>query len=131
MLNYKHRYGFTLIEILIVVLIIGFMFSIVFSVSYQSYKKYRTYYNITMVVAKLKEARKESFLYSDTKTVLSEKGQLYIDSKQIKVDGCFFNIDKEIIFTKSGSEGGTVTAICSNHTYTIKILPPYGDIVLE
>lgn len=129
MLNCKK--GFTFIELIVVVMMVGMMFSAVFSVSYQTYKKYRYYHSLTNLVAKLKQARKESFLYSETKRVYSKDGAIFISDRKFEIDGCFLNIEGEIVFTKSGSEGGIISCICDKYTYTIKITPPYGEVVLE
>lgn len=129
MLNCKS--GFTLTEILVVVLMISVMLSMVFSVSYKSYKKYRYYYELTEIVSKLKNIRRESFLYSEEKVVYSKEGKIFIDGKPVAVEGCRLSTDRDILFTKTGSEGGVVTASCGEYTYKINIIPPYGEIVIE
>lgn len=114
-------------------MIVGFMFSMVVSVSYSSYKKYKYYYDLTALVSKLKEARRESFLYSKVIKIFTKDGVVFIQDRQINIYGCSLNIEgsNEITFTKTGSEGGVIKAICDRYIYMIKIIPPYGELFLE
>jgi len=126
------RKGFTLIEILIVVSIIGLMFSVTLPVSYNMYNSYKASLKAEEVMIFISSLKRESFLYSEAKLLSSKDGVMTVDNKEKVFPDTFIQIDQPIEFYKNGTtSGGTLNIKVGDQAYTLDVHTPFGDITFE
>ena len=124
--------GFTLIEILIVVSIIGLMFSVTLPVSYNMYNSYKASLKAEEVMIFISSLKRESFLYSEAKLLSSKDGVMTVDNKEKVFPDTFIQIDQTIEFYKNGTtSGGTLNIKVGDQAYTLDVHTPFGDITFE
>ncbi len=125
--------GFTLIEILLVISIIGLMFSVSLPVSYSMYQRYQSSLKAEEVLILLSTIRRESFLYSEEKYIYSREGRMLINENEERdLRDIFVQIDRPIKFFKNGTtSGGEVKIYINNYSFLIDIRPPFGDLSIR
>jgi len=127
-----NRKGFTLIEILIVVSIIGLMLSVSLPISYDMYKSYKASLKAEEVMVFLSGLRRESFLYSEAKVLSSKDGVISVNGKEEIFKDTVIRIDQPIEFYKNGTtSGGTLKIFVGNQAYSLNVQAPFGNIILE
>lgn len=123
--------GFTLLEIIVVISIIGLVFSVILPVSYDYYVGIRDSIKVYKLAFDISKLRRESFLYSkphrfklkDRKIFLNE--ELFRDDLEVEGEG-------EIIFYRNGtSNGGEIVVRTERYRYIIKIKNPDGEVSVE
>lgn len=123
--------GFTLIEILLVVAIIGIMLSISLPVSFGMYNSYTSSLKAEEVMVYISKLRRESFLYSEKKVISSKNNMITVDGQSKDFDGSSINVDSPIVFYRNGTtSGGTVKVGTGGSTYLLTIRAPLGDLVM-
>lgn len=128
----KDQKGFTLIEILLTISIIGLIFSISLPISYEMVQNYRAYLKAEEVMLFITSLRRESFLYSETKTLSSKDGKMVINKKEKSFDGLSIQIDRPITFYTNGTtSGGSLKIEVGTQVYFLKVMEPLGEIILE
>ena len=126
------RKGFTLIEILIVVSIIGLILSVSLPISYNMYMSYKASLKAEEVMVFISSLKRESFLYSEAKVLASKDGAITVDGKEKVFGDTIIQIDQSIEFYKNGTtSGGTVKIYVGDQAYTLNVQTPLGDIILE
>ena len=126
------RKGFTLIEILIVVSIIGLILSVSLPISYNMYMSYKASLKAEEVMVFISSLKRESFLYSEAKVLASKDGVITVDGKEKVFGDTIIQIDQSIEFYKNGTtSGGTVKIYVGDQAYTLNVQTPLGDIILE
>ena len=129
MINQK---GFTLIEILIVVSIIGLMLSVSLPISYSMYMSYKASLKAEEVMIFISSLKRESFLYSEAKILSSKDGVIIVNGKEQVFNDTIVQIDHPIEFYKNGTtSGGTLKIYVGNQAYSLNVKAPLGDIILE
>ena len=129
MINKK---GFTLIEILIVLSIIGLMFSVALPISYSMYGSYKASLKAEEVMVFISSLKRESFLYSEAKVLSSKDGVMIVNGKEKTFDDTSIQIDQPIEFYRNGTtSGGTLKIYVGDQAYTLNVQTPLGDIILE
>jgi len=124
--------GFTLIEILIVVSIIGLMLSVSLPISYDMYRSYKASLKAEKVMVFISSLKRESFLYSEAKVLSSKDGVMIVNGKEETFDDTSIQIDQPIEFYRNGmSSGGTLKIYVGDQAYTLNVQTPLGDIILE
>jgi prepilin-type N-terminal cleavage/methylation domain-containing protein len=124
--------GFTLIEILIVVSILGLMLSVSLPISYDMYKSYKASLKAEEVMVFLSGLRRESFLYSEAKVLSSKDGVISVNGKEEIFKDTVIRIDQPIEFYKNGTtSGGTLKIFVGNQAYSLNVQAPFGNIILE
>ncbi len=125
--------GFTLIEMLIVVAIVGILFSVVAPMSINMYRSYMASQTAEKMLILLSQIRRHSFLYSEEYEIKCEKGKLYVNDKAVKLkDKIVCTTDKPIVFYNNGtSSGGKMKLDVSGFYYTLKVKAPFGAISME
>jgi prepilin-type N-terminal cleavage/methylation domain-containing protein len=127
-----NKCGFTLIELTIVVAIIGLMLSVSVPVSYNMYLSYQNSLEAQKVLTVISAVRRESFLYSDERSVDAQNGLLMVDGKPLDT---FRNIsvagNGPITFYRNGTtSGGTLRLRFKDDLFTIEVVGPKGDLKL-
>jgi prepilin-type N-terminal cleavage/methylation domain-containing protein len=126
------RKGFTLIEILIVVSIIGLMLSVSLPISYSMYQGYKASLKAEEVMIFISSLKRESFLYSEAKVLSSKDGVMIVNGKEKTFDDTSIQIDQPIEFYKNGTtSGGALKIFVGNQAYSLNIQAPFGNIILE
>ena len=129
MINKK---GFTLIEILIVLSIIGLMFSVALPISYSMYGSYKASLKAEKVMVYISSLKRESFLYSEAKVLSSKDGVMIVNGKEKTFDDTSIQIDQPIEFYRNGTtSGGTLKIYVGDQAYTLNVQAPLGGIILE
>jgi len=124
--------GFTLIEILIVLSIIGLMFSVALPISYSMYGSYKASLKAEEVMVFISSLKRESFLYSEAKVLSSKDGVMIVNGKEKTFDDTSIQIDQPIEFYRNGTtSGGTLKIHVGNQAYTLNVQAPLGGIILE
>ena len=125
--------GFTLIEMLIVVAIVGILFSVVAPMSINMYRSYMASQTAEKMLIMLSQIRRHSFLYSEEYEIKCKKGKLYVNDKLVKLkDKITCTTDKPIVFYNNGtSSGGKMRLDVSGFYFTLKVKAPFGAISME
>lgn len=124
--------GFTLIEILIVVSIIGLMFSVALPISYSMYGSYKASLKVEKVMVFISSLKRESFLYSEAKVLSSKDGVMIVNGKEKTFDDTSIQIDQPIEFYRNGTtSGGTLKIYVGDQAYTLNVQTPLGGLILE
>jgi len=127
-----NRKGFTLIEILLVMSLIGILLSVSLPISYSMYSSYKASLKAEEVMIFISGLRRESFLYSEAKVLSSKDGVMTVNSKEKVFAGTMIHIDPLIEFYKNGTtSGGTLRIRVGNQDYTLNVKAPFGDLSLE
>ena len=127
-----NRKGFTLIEILIVVSIIGLMLSVSLPVSYSMYNSYKASLKAEEVMIFISSLKRESFLYSEIKVLSSKDGVMTVNGKEETFGDVVIQIGHPIEFYKNGTtSGGTLKIFVGNQAYSLNVQAPFGNIILE
>ncbi|MBI4691174.1 MAG: type II secretion system protein [Nitrospirae bacterium] len=130
--NSRKGSGFTLIEILLVLSIVGIMLSVTLPVSYSMYQRYQSSLKAEDVLVLLSSLRRESFLYGEEKLVHSENGRLFINNESKDFKDVFVQIDRPVKFYKNGTtSGGEVKIYVKDYTFLIDIESPFGALILR
>ena len=131
--SYAKVSGFTLIEILIVISIIGLLFSVSLPVSYSMYRSYTASLKAEEVMVFISTLKRESFLYSEAKELSSKNGVITVNGKEEPFDNTIIQIDQPIKFYKNGTtSGGTLKIyVFEDQVYSLNIQAPFGNLILE
>jgi prepilin-type N-terminal cleavage/methylation domain-containing protein len=131
-LSSYNKKGFTLIEILLVISIIGIMFSVSMPISYNMYNSYKASIKAQEVMVFVSGLRLESFLYSEGKTLSSMNEVITVNGLQRSFADTHVQIDQPIIFYKNGTtSGGIVKIYVGDQAYSLSVKAPLGDLILE
>jgi len=126
------RKGFTLIEILIVVSIIGLILSVSLPISYNMYMSYKASLKAEEVMVFISSLKRESFLYSEAKVLASKDGAITVDGKEKVFGDTIIQIDQSIEFYKNGTtSGGTLKIYVGNQAYSLNVQALLGNLILE
>jgi len=127
-----NKKGFTLIEILIVVSIIGLMLSVTLPISYDMYRSYKASLKAEKVMVFISSLKRESFLYSEAKVLSSKDGVMIVNGKEETFDDTSIQIGQPIGFYRNGTtSGGSLNIYVGGQVYTINVKPLWGDLTLE
>ena len=127
-----NKKGFTLIEILIVVSIIGLMLSVSLPISYSMYRSYKASLKAEEVMVFISSLNRESFLYSEAKVLASKDGVMIVNGKEKTFDDTSIQIDQPIEFYRNGTtSGGTLKIYVGNQAYSLNVQAPLGGLILE
>jgi prepilin-type N-terminal cleavage/methylation domain-containing protein len=124
--------GFTLIEILIVVSIIGLMLSVSLPISYSMYRSYKASLKAEEVMVFISSLKRESFLYSEAKVLASKDGVMIVNGKEKTFDDTSIQIDQPIEFYRNGTtSGGALKINVGGEAYSLNVQAPFGNLILE
>jgi prepilin-type N-terminal cleavage/methylation domain-containing protein len=124
--------GFTLIEILLVISIIGLMLSVTLPISYSMYNSYKASLKAEEVLLFVSTLKRESFLYSEAKILSSKEGVMTVNGKEKTFIDILVNVDPPVEFYKNGtSSGGTLKINVGDQAYSLIVRAPFGEIFLE
>jgi prepilin-type N-terminal cleavage/methylation domain-containing protein len=124
--------GFTLIEILLVMAILGLMLSVTLPISYDLYKSYKASLRAEEVMVFVSSLKRESFLYNERKILTSENGVMRVNGEEKTISEAQIRIDTPIEFYKNGTtSGGILTVVTGNQVYEVQVQAPLGNLSLE
>jgi len=124
--------GFTLIEILIVIAIVGIILSVSLPISYNMYSSYKASLKSQEVMVFISALRRESFLYSEGKVLSSVNDVITVNGSPMPFADTRLRLDKPITFSKNGTtSGGTIKIYVTDQAYFLSVKEPMGDLVLE
>ena len=124
--------GFTLIEILLVISIIGLMLSVTLPMSYNMYNSYKASLKAEEVLIFISTLKRESFLYSEAKLLSSKEGVMTVNGKEKTFNDILVHVDPPVEFYRNGTtSGGTVKIKVGDQAYSLNIRSPFGEIFLE
>lgn len=122
--------GFTLIEILIAISIVGLMLTLVLPVSYSMYTNYKDSLEAEKVLMLISSSRRESFLHNKEITIDTKEGRLVVDGlTKNDFNDIFIHTENPIIFYKNGTtSGGRFILTMKSNTFFINITAPFGEL---
>lgn len=128
----KQKKGFTLIELLIVVSIIGVMMTVSLPISINMYYRYKASLRAQEVMVAISDLRRESFLYSENKTLSSANDMMTINGETRAFADTRVRIDFPIEFYTNGTtSGGIINLLVGEYAFSLNIAAPLGDLKLE
>ena len=124
--------GFTLIEILVAISLIGLIFSVALPISYELYESYKNSLIAQEVMLYIASLKRESFLYSEEKTISSSDGALVVKDEKKVFPGVYISVKEPFKLFKNGtSNGGEIELKIGSERYKIVVSAPYADLSLE
>jgi prepilin-type N-terminal cleavage/methylation domain-containing protein len=131
--NFKeNKYGFTIVEVLIAIAIVGLIFSVTLPVSYELYESYKNSLKVQEVMLFIASLKREGFLYGEEKEISSSEGTLIVNGKPKAFSGVRVEVRKPFKFFKNGtSDGGEIEILVGRERYKITVSVPFGDLLLE
>lgn len=128
------RAGFTLIEMLVVVAIIGIFFSVALPVTYSFYESYMASLEAQRVMALASSLRREAFLYGMKRKLEARDGMLYVDGERaagyenVKAWGP----EGGVVFYRNGTtRGGALTLETMGRKFALTITGPLGGLEIK
>ncbi|HVO67147.1 MAG TPA: type II secretion system protein [Syntrophales bacterium] len=124
--------GFTVIELLIVVILVGMVLSVALPVSYGMYATYNSSLRVQEVMAYVSELRRDAFLYSERKVISSQDGNMTVDGGKKIFGGINVHLSESIVFFPNGtSSGGIIVLSVDDVVQHLVVKAPLGDLSLE
>ena len=128
----KDQKGFSLIELLIVVSIIGLMMTVTLPISFNMYARYKASLKAQEVMVAVADLRRESFLYSENKVISSASDKMTINGETKIFTDTRIRIDLPIQFYKNGTtSGGIINLIIGGYAFKLNVKAPLGDLSLD
>lgn len=123
--------GFTFIELLIVVSIIGIMLSVSIPISFGMYTSYKASLKAQEVMVFVSGLRRDAFLYSERKLLSSKGDVITVDDEEKVFEDTRIRIDSPIVFYRNGTtSGGTINIYIGDQAYSLSVNAPLGDLLL-
>jgi prepilin-type N-terminal cleavage/methylation domain-containing protein len=125
--------GFTLIEMLVVVAIVGMMLAVSFPVSYDMYRKYKASQKAEEVLVWVSAIRMNSFLYNKENVLDVVQRQLTLnDVKTAEAKAVTATMEKPIRFFRNGTTtGGQIKIQVEDVVFFLNVEAPFGNIYLK
>jgi prepilin-type N-terminal cleavage/methylation domain-containing protein len=125
--------GFTLMELLVVVILIGLIFSVIFPETKTKYEKYVGSLEAEKIILFLLKKKRESFLYGKEIEIFVKDGILCTDEgERFKPEKGYLQIESSLKFYPLGStNGGKIYFNFGKITFLIQVKAPFGEISLE
>jgi prepilin-type N-terminal cleavage/methylation domain-containing protein len=124
--------GFTIIELLIVIILVGMVLSVALPVSYGMYTTYKASLSAQEVMAYVSELRRDAFLYSERKVLSSQDGNMTVDGEKKIFREINVHISEPIIIFRNGtSSGGVIVLNVGDVVQNLVIKAPLGNLSLE
>jgi len=123
--------GFTFIEILMVISIIGLMLSVGFPISQRMVQSYKASLKAEEVMVFIATLKREAFLYSEAKVISSRDGIILVNGIEKVFQDTLIQIEQPIQFYKNGTtSGGSLMISVHDQSYYLKIDSPLGHLLL-
>lgn len=103
--------GFTVIELLIVVILVGMALWLALPVSYGMYASYNASLRAQEVMAYVSELRREAFLYSEQKVLSSKDVYITVDGGKKIFSGIHVHLSERIVFFWNGTSSGGILVL--------------------
>ncbi|MFZ1980800.1 MAG: prepilin-type N-terminal cleavage/methylation domain-containing protein [Smithella sp.] len=124
--------GFTIIELLIVIILVGMVLSVALPVSYGMYETYKASLRAQEVMTYVSGLRRDAFLYSERKVLSSQDGNMTVDGEKKIFKEMGVHISEPIVFFRNGtSSGGVIELIVGDVVQNLVVKTPLGDLSLE
>ncbi len=124
--------GFTIIELLIVIILVGMVLSVALPVSYGMYETYKASLRAQEVMAYVSGLRRDAFLYSERKVLSSQDGNMTVDGEKKIFKEMGVHISEPIVFFRNGtSSGGVIELSVGDVVQNLVVKTPLGDLSLE
>ncbi len=124
--------GFTLIEILVVMVILFVMLSMVLPISFDMVGRYKAALRAQEVMLYVSGLRRDSFLYSERHLLKSAGNVLTVDGKEIPFDDAQITIADPIYFFSNGTtSSGRIEITVDDEHYLLHVRAPFGSLDLE
>jgi prepilin-type N-terminal cleavage/methylation domain-containing protein len=132
-LNYMwEKKGFTVVELLIVIILMGMILTVTLPVSYGMYATYNASLRAQEVMAYVSGLRRDAFLYSERKVLSSQDGNMTVDGEKKIFKEINVHISEPIIIFRNGtSSGGVIALNVGDVVQNLVIKSPLGDLSLE
>jgi len=124
--------GFTLIEILVVMVIITLMFSAALPISFDMVRRYKAAIRAQEVMMYVSGLRRDSFLYSEKHLLDSEEKALTVDGVVIPFADVQITLEEPIFFYSNGTTSrGRIAMVVDGEHYLLNVTAPFGGLSLE
>lgn len=124
--------GFTLIEILIALSLVGLMVTVALPVSYSMYRNYKDSLQAETLLIRISSLKRESFLYGKRFLVEAREGRMYVNGKEEKAGpDLAVTVETPVVFYRNGTtSGGIIRIRAGENKYAVVITPPLGEMKL-
>lgn len=125
--------GFTLLELLVVVLLLSVLLAVTIPASYSMVQGYRASLEAEKVLLFFSRLKRESFQYSHLQEIKEKEGRLLINNGEVvSWPDILVRMDDPIMFYENGtSSGGVVEIEIHGYRFQIDIDTPSGKLVLQ
>jgi prepilin-type N-terminal cleavage/methylation domain-containing protein len=124
--------GFTIIELLIVIILVGMVLSVALPVSYGMYETYKASLRAQEVMTYVSGLRRDAFLYSERKVLSSQDGNMTVNGEKKIFKEMGVHISEPIVFFRNGtSSGGVIELSVGDVVQNLVVKTPLGDLSLE
>ena len=124
--------GFTVIELLIVIILLVMILTVGLPVSYGMYETYRAASLGQEVMAFVSDVRRQTFLHSERKVLSSRDEYLFVNEEKKPFKGVNIHIPKPIIFYPNGtSSGGAIELRINDINQRLTVQAPLGELSLD
>ena len=124
--------GFTVIELLIAIILLGMILSVALPVSYGMYESYKASLRAQEVMAYVSELRRDAFLYSEKKVLSLQDGNMTVNGEKKIFKEVNIKIAAPIVFFRNGtSSGGVIVFGVGDVVQNLVVKTPLGDLSLE
>jgi len=117
-------------ELLIVMVILGFLFSIVVPASQDFYLRYKNSLEAEKVLLFLSEKRREAFLYGEEIEIFAENGTLFTSRNEtLRLKEGFITVEKPFKFYPQGTtNGGLVKIYFKRASFEVEVKAPFSEL---
>ncbi|MDY0187329.1 MAG: type II secretion system protein [Syntrophus sp. (in: bacteria)] len=124
--------GFTLIEILVVMILLAVLLSAVLPVSYNMVRRYGAAMRAQEVMLYISGLRRDAFLYSEKHLLGSLENTLTVDGASIPFADVQITVEPPIFFYSNGTTtGGRIDITVDGERYLLHVTAPFGTLSLE
>jgi prepilin-type N-terminal cleavage/methylation domain-containing protein len=128
----KEEKGFTLLELLVVMILIVLMFSLTLPISSDMVHRYKAAIRAQEVMVYVSGLRRDAFLYSQRHILDSRNSILTVDGKDIPFADVLISVEEPIFFYRNGAtSSGRIRIIAGEERYILYVTAPFGTLNLE
>jgi len=128
----KKKKGFTLLELLVVIVLITLMFSLTLPVSYDMVHRYKAAIRAQEVMMYVSGLRRDAFLYSQRHLLDSRDNVLTVDGQDVPFADVLISVEEPIIFYRNGAtSNGRIRISAGDERYILNVTAPFGALNLE
>jgi prepilin-type N-terminal cleavage/methylation domain-containing protein len=128
----REKKGFTLLELLVVIVLITLMFSLALPASYDMVHRYKAAIHAQEVMTYVSGVHRDAFLYSRRHLLDSRDNVLTVDGEEVPFTDILISVEEPILFYRSGAtSSGLIRISAGDIRYILSVTAPSGALNLE